>query len=292
MTTHTFTSTISHGSDAGFRSWAGQISAAFDALGMFPKSGDTGQADFTTVARPGPSTMVYEIRYLNDSLHATYPLYVKIEYGTGDNTNTPDLYITVGTGTNGAGTITGVRCSRSRTGCNSTVAGASYPSFFCGLPGYVAMAAFRGCSNNSGPGSLSFFAVCRSVDTSGTISGEGVCMYFMDVAYGMNRRSYGRSETADGRGVCIWPSALTSTLISGTAQVIRHFMCLPAIRCVPFLVSYVNGEIGSQTTFTATPIGATARTYLTLGGTTEGPLNCGLTINGVFTNLRIAMQYE
>jgi hypothetical protein len=96
-------------SDANFRLWGKGLSDAMTAVG-FTKTADTGQIDWTTVAKPaGASTFQgYEIRAFTDDLQASNPVVVKIEFGSGAGSATyPGLQITVGRASDGAGTLVG-----------------------------------------------------------------------------------------------------------------------------------------------------------------------------------------
>jgi len=70
--------------DAEFRTWGSGIAAALQACGLV-KTSDTGQIDWATVTRPGASHTAagYEIYRFNDSLQATKPVLIKVEYGNG-----------------------------------------------------------------------------------------------------------------------------------------------------------------------------------------------------------------
>ena len=92
--------------DAGFRSWGKFISDSLESGGII-KHTDTGQIDWATVGKPTAGAniiMGYEIRKTNDGKTTVY---VKIEYGGGYNANCPGWKVTVGTDTNGSGTLTG-----------------------------------------------------------------------------------------------------------------------------------------------------------------------------------------
>lgn len=101
--------------DALFRSWGSMINAALSGIGLVQAS-DTGQINWTTVTWPGTVSTAagYEIWRFNDSLQSTAPVFVKVEYGrwTGFTFSVYALWITIGTGTNGAGTITGTSTTR------------------------------------------------------------------------------------------------------------------------------------------------------------------------------------
>lgn len=114
----------SYTSDAAFRAWGSGLSAALQAVGLVQTT-DTGQVNWTTVTRIGTQgTEVingYEIYRLNDALQSTAPVFIKIEYGTLNGNSgslspigSPALFVTVGTSTNGSGTLGGLALS-SRT---------------------------------------------------------------------------------------------------------------------------------------------------------------------------------
>jgi len=105
MTTTEWITAPLNTSAAAFRSWGLGVSDALTALG-FPKTADTGQVDWATVAAPSGTYPGYEIRYFDDSLHATAPIYFKIEYGSSSSTARCSLRFTFGPSTNGTGTIT------------------------------------------------------------------------------------------------------------------------------------------------------------------------------------------
>lgn len=94
--------------DATFRSWAQGIHDALLALGLV-QTADTGQINLATALKPTVSTTAagYEIWRFNDALQAVAPIFLKIEYGSGSSVTVPEVWITVGAGSNGAGVLTG-----------------------------------------------------------------------------------------------------------------------------------------------------------------------------------------
>lgn len=96
-----------NGSDANFRAWAQFIHDGLIAAGMVQTS-DTGQANLATITVPVAINTYpyYEVFRLGDSLHATKPVYLKVEYGASGATTRPSSRYTVGPGTDGAGGIT------------------------------------------------------------------------------------------------------------------------------------------------------------------------------------------
>jgi hypothetical protein len=100
--------------DADFRTWGKGVSDAIAATGLV-KSADTGQIDWTTVARPAANGVAgYEIWKFTDAMQATLPVFIKLEYGVGAAADRPQVAVTVGTGTNGAGAINGQANTRNQ----------------------------------------------------------------------------------------------------------------------------------------------------------------------------------
>ena len=106
-------------SDVNFRAWATQISNAM-ALAWIQTS-DTGQINLATTTRSGSvgTPSGYQIWRMNDSLQSTTPCYLKLEYGTGSSGSASGVWISVGTGTDGAGTLTGSSGIRFNQSCSS-----------------------------------------------------------------------------------------------------------------------------------------------------------------------------
>lgn len=132
-----------YNTDAQLRSWGGTISTNLTAIGL-TKTADTGQVDWATVARPTSSNSIigYEIRTFTPSAGAA--IYVKFDFYTGSQTNGYNWKIgtTVGTGSDGAGAITGVQIAQTFTHNQgvqnpTTVTG---PSFFASWDGGFGLA--------------------------------------------------------------------------------------------------------------------------------------------------------
>lgn len=293
MTTSSTTTTLSHSNTTNFRIWGLEFSNMLTAAG-FPKSADTGQINWATVTKSGTAGVYagYEIRYLNDSLHGTFPIYLKIEYGNGASSAVyPSIRVSASSGTNGAGTLTGISFSAATilTNDQPVVAGSRWSGAVT-RSGYAAFFWKRGWDGSGSP----HFAICRTTDSSGTPTALGVSLYIGGNGGTISWRiTYiDTIGTADSEqyGYALYPG-ITGSLVSGAPQVIRHFNMTPEIQCVPFLLSYSDTEIGDLSTFTATPVGATQRTYLAIGGA-YGPAGCGLYVNGVAAFLRLAIQWE
>lgn len=108
MALATFSLAMTNATDAQFRAWGKAISDSLQAVGIV-KTADSGQINWATVAAPTAANtqMGYEIYRFNDTLQSTAPVFIKLAFGSGSNSTHPALWISVGTGSNGSGTITG-----------------------------------------------------------------------------------------------------------------------------------------------------------------------------------------
>lgn len=98
------------GDNTSFRTYGNAISQAFANAG-WTQTSDSGQANWSTVIANGTAnatqTVAYELWKMNDALANLVPCIVKIEYRTTVNTNSPTLFLQLGSGSDGAGTLTG-----------------------------------------------------------------------------------------------------------------------------------------------------------------------------------------
>lgn len=103
------TITMQNTTDAFFRQWCQFVFDTIVTTGGWVQTADTGQMNFATVTHPLAlnTIMGYIIIRMADTLQATAPVYLKMEFGSGSAANTPQITITFGTGSNGTGTLTG-----------------------------------------------------------------------------------------------------------------------------------------------------------------------------------------
>lgn len=97
------------------RSWAGLILLLLANAGWV-RTSDTGQTDLASMPAASVVNTVcgFQIWRMNDSLQATAPVFVKFEFGSGTGLGQASLWVTIGTGTDGAGAITGIIQSQTR----------------------------------------------------------------------------------------------------------------------------------------------------------------------------------
>lgn len=174
MSVVTFSKAPNNTSDTYFRDWGSTISSAISTVGWVQTS-DTGQINWTTVTYPtaADTSKGYEIWRMNDSLQSTAPLFLKIEYGSGGGAGFPALWVTVGTGTDGAGNLTGQVSTRRNLRCGNYTATLT-PGFVSGTSSRLLIGFCIGNNGNNGVVTYGMVvSVERSHDTSGADTSGG-----------------------------------------------------------------------------------------------------------------------
>lgn len=186
MTLRTTNSSDTSSTDAQFRAIAQVVHDHLAATGMV-QTADTGQINLTTVLRPVATSTAagYEVWRFSDSLQATAPIYLKVEYGSGStNVGTFGMWLTVGTGSDGAGTLTstawpsgGTVTSRRQTGGSGSGGGAALPTYCEYLADGSGFALLLWPSSAATAGGQ-LLAVERFRNSDGTPSGDGVIVFY------------------------------------------------------------------------------------------------------------------
>lgn len=159
--------------DADFRTYCQAIHDALTAAGWV-QTGDSGQINLATVAKPAAinTAQGYEIWRMADALQGTVPYFMKIEYGSAAAVDRPSLWHTVGSGSNGSGTITGTGISsRFQVGqAVSDSAGNTRNCFFSGDTNRFAM--YGSFVSGAATGRF-WWGVERTYDSSGNPTSDG-----------------------------------------------------------------------------------------------------------------------
>lgn len=282
MTTQAWTFPIDHGGDAGFRAWGADFSAKLAAVGLV-QTADTGQINWATVNRAGTNSNAgYEIWRFNDSMQGTAPIFLKIFYGTGSLAASPRIQIIVGTASNGSGTISGIGSSvtlEASVSNGGTAAGTSRNNYMCAVDGAWW---FAWGQNLTGGGSNcnAYFAVCRTVDSTMTPTAVGAQVMFAgnagngSIASCRNIRFQSTAalyaQMTNG-AFCVLPSGESSTLVGSDTQLALAFIWTPRALPNAYLGGVLSAEHALGSTFSATLVGASAHTYISMAGMT-GPL--------------------
>jgi hypothetical protein len=277
--------------DTEFRNWGQAISNALAAMGLV-KTSDTGQINFTTVAKPTGATTVagYEIWRFNDALQATTPVFIKLEYGTGNVATAHGMWITIGSSTDGAGNLTGVQIStRKQSGANAGFAGATV--YMSGATDRISwVTVFSTAQNGYG------FHIERSKDASGNNTSAGVCTY-----HTCSYSSYSNQEqfvpaagpvpTQEGQPYAF--AAPSTTAVSGTdVGLFPHFIFHGKLLNPRMgVITYMTADIQQFIQISVNMYGA-AHNYLTLGNNTHTSSTGLYPGRGLGTNVSIMMRYE
>ena len=266
------------GDDATWRTWAQGIHAQLTACGLVVAS-DTGQVDLTTANRPAANNYAgYKIYRFNDDLHNTggKQLFIKWEYGVGAAVDRPGQRVTLSTGTNGAGTPTGIVASAfTLVSGASSGAGVSRPSYCSGDGSRLCL-----LSNiDNSTSSLKFHIILdRSRNADGT--GAGACVW-----YWFNTGSGSPTSmsvlpfvgSVPGAGSAATSLAMVNFTGAGGASVAGSDVCLFPLFCIygrPYpilpIIGYMSADIGVGIPFTSSDWLGAARTWMPLGGSTAG----------------------
>ncbi len=178
MTTGSTNTTFDHSTDANFRTWANELMTMLITTLGVTQTTDTGQLAFplTVTTRPGTNTAAgYYILKFNDVLQGTLPIFIKVEVGTGASTTAPIIWLTVGTGSNGSGTLTGLS---TRVSCGiggapiSSVANYTSRACYNATQG-VLWIDWKQSGNVVGESSF-MFHIFRSVDNTGAPTANAI----------------------------------------------------------------------------------------------------------------------
>lgn len=162
--------------DARFQAWVQAVHDTLAAVGLV-QTADTGQIDPATTTVPGSTGGVagYEVWAFNDALQPTKPILIKVEYGINLTAGVPALAYTVGTHTDGAGTIGGQQTQRISPNSFSNLAAGDHPVLGSGDGSYVALLSMGDFANvNVGSG---FLIIERTKDSNGVVTDDGFVVF-------------------------------------------------------------------------------------------------------------------
>lgn len=280
-------------SSARFQAWGGLVSSSLAAMGLVQTS-DTGQiaawSGGSAPTAPGAANTVqgYEIWRFNDALQATVPVFIKIEYGSGNSASNPGLWLTVGSNSNGSGTLGGQLMTRYQASSCANSSSQTGTCVFSGDTNRVGVALFVNY-----PSAAQAFFIERTKNTDGSDSSLGVLVTQFNCANNRLIQFIPASGTV--------PSAIFNTNImpptgSGSSgslgsdvAVYPHLHTKGGgyLNAGMSCVGYFNGDISAYSTFVLTMYG-NSHTFYPLG------LNYYLlqTARDGFSNVALAMRYE
>jgi hypothetical protein len=296
MTTQAWTSRLRCDDNTTFREFVAEFSARMAACGMV-QTADTGQVNLLTVNRPAANTEAgYEIWTFNDSLQATAPIYIRVGYAVGSANTNPAIFFTVGTGSNGAGTITGTALTTARR-FNANTAQTSdtaRPSFMCHTEGFFGVSWKHGSTNSVGG-----FFVDRTCDNAGVKDGTGAMVHWglgnpgsmvrQALRFASTAAAYTATTSLETCALGIMAQCPAVSSVGADYQVALGFTITP--RAVPLngVCGVYAAEFPVGLSFPATLVGSASHTYLTMAAEAGGFGPVGSTSAG---GMNIAMLWE
>jgi len=142
------------------------------------QTGDTGQQSSASwPAISGTNTANgYQVWRMADALQGSYPVYMKVELGSGSVAGVIAFWITIGTGSSGAGAITGTLLARTQFGNYSNLSTTAFPSFGSGSTSRFNWALWLNLATSN---SAFYFGVERSKDGTGADTNVGLIINSM-----------------------------------------------------------------------------------------------------------------
>ena len=281
MATTSTSTPVDHTSDAGFRTWVQEIITMLVTTLGVTQTADTGQINTSTVTRPAINTMAgYVILRFNDAAQATSPIFIKLQFGTGAVATSPQMDIQLGTGSSGAGVLTGTT-----TTVGSLCANNNSPTN-PGVTAYLSRACYNTTAgvlwltwklNGSNPTNMCLggFMISRSNDATGAVTTDAVACYTnssnttgqntQGAVFGISYLQSAAFNFGNSAGWGYMPYSLTSTLFGGNTQVGPVFQYTPVLGVTNWQAIAVNGELGINSTVSMTLVGSTAHTYIAVG---------------------------
>ncbi|NLA66824.1 MAG: hypothetical protein GX856_00995 [Gammaproteobacteria bacterium] len=261
-----------HGTDAAFRAWLAEFFAMMTGCGLV-QTADSGQINPATATWPGVNSTDagFGVWRFNDSLQSVAPVFIKVAFGRGNSTANARGTLQVGTGSDGAGNITGLATDAHVMNGSAASAG-PFDSYAIHREGLAAMAFKVGGSAGTIP--LTFI-VQRTVDNSGTPTGEGLhilrpAINYTSPAQVARLRFTPTAEATTFASIALAPVAFVpGGLVDGrvglSPQVFPHWTVTPKQRPLLFSASNIRGEIATGQQFSMALVGSVASNYISLG---------------------------
>lgn len=266
--------------DATYRLWLQHVKDVMDTVNpaILTQTADTGQVDIPTAIRPTTNSRPHYLVYKFDD-GIGLPIYIKISMGSsGTSAGMTGTVFQFGTGTNGAGTITGLATATMNAPSGNSGIGGNAVSLACCKPGSLSVVigqdtAWGNCKRGA-------FTINRFVDDAGEPTDKGFSWRawgnYAANAYpnagcviypGSPIYPNGGTWNYTGSGIpqdSINPYGLTSAAFSGSVQPSPVFTRDPTLR-QENLGRVWRGDVALNTEMSVAMVGSTPRNYRSLG---------------------------
>lgn len=302
-----FSSTLIRDSStaARFQAWAQFIEDTLVTTGGWIVTTDTGQTLPSALAACtlANTKKGYRIYRMADTLQATFPVFMRIDFGCAGNVITNGFWVTIGTSSDGSGNITGPLwngglSTTPNVYLNTSGVSGAVNSYGSAAPGRASIATFIGTAS----GFPMIFCIERTKNASGADTGDGLLLVYTGglgtVTNGVETSRYiiyaGGSQPLQEVGLSYILTQQNPTQSYGGdvgVAVISHFKGTVQQPGINFLVVNAS-DIGAESGFVVTLYGITHTfqhlnvffPYKNLVGNLTNP-----TVDG---NARCAMRYE
>jgi hypothetical protein len=324
MTTSAVSAVLAQTSSATFQAWVTEVvTALFTTIGV-TQTTDTGQINPATVSVPvaANTSAGYVIGRFNDTLQSTSPVFFKLEFGSGTAAANPMMWLTVGSSSNGSGTIgsagggavtTRVACLNNALPNSTTTAYISrYVYLNTAQIGYLGVvfkygSVTAGTTSAAGGG----FHIFRTTDASGNATSTGVAVLTSAAsATGLgNSASTGIMQCISytsntilpplsAANSLLWMSfngvsstflfGLTTTLEGSTAFVTPVYTIDPVIRFSAYVGVALAADFAVGSTSTFAMVGSTTTTFISAGF----PFGCTTGFGGIGNPITFVMPWQ
>lgn len=297
MTTQSWSTRVRHDDDATFQEWATELFNKLVAVGLV-QTADSGQLATPVVASiPGSSTAAgYWVFEFDDAQQSTAPIFLKVEVGTHSGSTSPRIRFTVGTGSNGSGTLTGTALTTTRVACGNSpqTSNTGWQSLMCHTEGFFGFCWKMQSSSDA------LFMVCRTSDSSGIPTATGAMVVWgssnsgtltatQALRFAATAVAYAARTAVDQTALGMNPQCRDSSAVGGDTQAYLGYTVTPQVSPLIGMCGVLDSEVSDASTFTATLVGATPHTYVacTYFGGPFGPVAVGTT-----GGLKFAMLWE
>ncbi len=241
------------------------------------QSNETHAGSGTTTAlaaRPNAGVYVYEIWKTNDG--TGFDIYVKVEYGANSgNINSNALKMTIGTGSNLAGSL--VNPSTTMGGDSANTSTTALPMHFSGDAGRMSMLLWNGTNS----GSVAFvYNIERSYDNTGAVTASYATIYWWRTGNNSaNQQTLFASGTLTTNETSGWAACMPRTASTGNVGSTTHVSpCFPLIGglgnpSTGIMVFRATDFADNQLVFVT--IYGIQQTYVTIGNNGTGTANYG-----------------
>lgn len=289
--------------DANFRAWAQFIEDTLVTTGGWVVTSDTGQTAPASLAHPtaANSKQGYRIYRMNDSLQSTYPVFMRIDFGSYVVANTPGFWVTIGTGSNGSGTITGILWNGGALANTPIAAGGNSSSVVVNSYGSAASGRASMCLFVHSASVFGMtFTIERTKSSAGADTGDGLLLVYSDASLAAgapNTSRYiiytgGTQPTAEqGLSYILTRLNPSETFTPGDIGIglIIHFKGVAQQPGVNMVITNSN-DVAAEGSFSATIYGA-VRTYQNLNVPCR-PVKALAGGNSTDTNARSNIRYD